>query len=45
MTSTYSPMQDKITNMETTSTGKGLKINRKKAELVKIIPLPKHPSQ
>ena len=32
----YSQMQDKTTRLETTSAGTGLKVNRKKTELMKI---------
>ena len=32
----YNQMQDKTTRLATTSTGTGLKINKKKTELVKI---------
>ena len=41
----HSQMQDKTTLLETTSAGTGLKINRKKTELMKKTQLPTHQSQ
>ena len=41
----HSQMQDKTTLLETTSAGTGLKINRKKTELMKMNTTAKHQSQ